>query len=299
MASKGRIAVSGASGFVGSKLVLALSEAGYEVWPMVRQKTTNPHEIFYDYDDRQIELDKLVQCTAVIHLAGKNIMSGAWSDSFKRELYDSRVKSTRFIAHSMAKVDGPKILLNASAIGVYGDRADQKLDEESHPGIGFLAKLCIDWERGTLFAKEAGHRVVKMRFGIVLDKNGGMLSKLAPLFKLGLGSILGDGEQYLAYVTREELVAMIIFALEHDDIKGPVNMVAYEPVTNTEFSRALAKVFGRKIFLRVPSFLFKVLGDQGAMVLASARAYPKALMDHGFDFVKHESVEETLRKVLG
>lgn len=298
MASKGRIAVSGASGFVGSKLVLALKEAGYEVWPLVRHPTSDPHEIFYDYDERLMDLDKLAQCTAVIHLAGKNVFGGLWTESFKRELYDSRVKSTRFIAHKMAKVNGPKVLLNASAAGIYGDRADQKLDEESHPGTGFLAKLCIDWERGALFAKEAGLRVVKMRFGIVLDKHGGMLKKLLPWFKLGLGSILGNGEQYLSYVTRDELVAMIIFVLEHDDINGPVNMVAFEPTTNAEFSQALAQVLDRKVHVRVPSLLLKLVGEQGAMVLSSARAYPKKLMDHGFNFVKHESMEGTLRRVL-
>lgn len=298
MAGKGRVAVSGASGFVGSKLVPALNAAGYEVARLVRHATKDPDEIFYDYEERHIESDKLARCTAVIHLAGKNVMSGLWTPAFKQELYDSRVKSTRFLAHSVAKVEGPKVLLNASATGIYGDRADQKLDEESHPGVGYLAKLCLDWERGTLFAKEAGLRVVKMRFGVVLDREGGMLKKLLPLFKRGLGAVMGNGEQFISYVTRDELVAMILFVLENPDISGPVNMVSYEPTTQGEFAAALARVCGHTVRLRVPAFLLKTL-EQLALALDSARVYPKVLLDHGFGFREHEGVEAVLRRVLG
>lgn len=298
MANKGRIAVSGASGFVGSRLVRALTAAGYEVWPMVRRRTRDPREIFYDYDEHEIDSTKLSQCSAVIHLAGKNIMNGLWTPNFKRELYDSRVKSTRFIAHSMAKINGPKTLLSASATGIYGDRADQKLDEGSQHGHGFLAKLCVDWERGCLFAKEAGLRVVKMRFGIVLDRQGGMLKRTLPLFRRGLGAIMGSGEQYFSYVALDELVAMILFVLEHDDVSGPVNMVSYEPVTHKEFAEALARVCGSTVRFRVPSVLLKPF-EQLSLVLQSARVYPKVLIDGGFHFVPHEDIETVLKRLVG
>jgi len=290
-----KIAVSGAKGFIGSKLCMALRESGHEVVPMVRTKKEGTACIFYDYENKYVELDKLAKCHAVIHLAGRNIMSGVWTEKVKKEIYDSRVKSTRFLSHSLARMDnGPKILLTASAVGIYGDQSDLKLDEDSHAGIGFLAKLCVDWERGTLFAKNAGLRVVNMRFGNVLDRDGGMLKLMAPIFRLGWGSVLGSGEQYMSYVTRDQLVNQILFLLPKSDIAGPVNMVAAEPTTNLEFSKALAKIFHRRAFLRMPVFLLKLLGDQGAMLLASTRAYPRVLMDSHFPFAQDHSIEKAL-----
>lgn len=297
MTGKGRIAVSGATGFVGSRLVAALKERGYEVAALVRHKSDAPDTIFYDYENRVIESEKLATCSAVIHLAGKNIF-GLWTPTAKHDIYDSRVKSTRFLAHSLAKIDGPRILLNASACGIYGDRADQKLDETSSLGTGFLAKLCTDWERGTLFAKEAGIRVVKMRIGIVLDKEGGALKAMLPMFKRGLGALMGNGEQYFPYITRDDLVREIIFLLESPTINGPVNCVSYEPTTHGEFARALAGVFGHKVHLRVPSIALKMLGEQGSMLLSSQRVYPNALLDHRFAFREHESIETVLRTLL-
>lgn len=295
----GKIAVSGASGFIGIKLCQVLRDNGYEICPMVRRRSNDVAAIFYDYHEGKIDLEKLSECNAVIHLAGKNIMAGLWTKKFRNEIYDSRVKSTRFIAHSMAKLEhGPKILLNASAIGIYGDRVDQKLDEESSPGHGFMPKLCVDWERGTLFAKTAGIRVANMRFGLVLDEEGGMLKKLIPIYKLGLGGPLGSGQQYMTYVTRDDLVSQIIFVLENQDISGPVNMVAYEPTTNEEFSEALAKALHKPAALRTPASLLKLLGDQGEIALASIRAYPKVLLDHGFKFREHQNIEEVLKDIF-
>jgi uncharacterized protein len=297
MADTNKIAVSGARGFIGSKLCEVLNKSGYEVWPLVRHKTDKPQEIFYDYNNKKIDQEKLAQCSAVIHLAGKNIMGGLWTKSFKKELYDSRVKSTRFIAHTLAQLkQGPKTLLNASAIGIYGDRADQKLDEDSLPGQGFLADLCVDWERGTLFAKKAGVRVVNMRTGIVLDPEGGMLKSLMPIFKLGLGSFLGSGSRYISYVTRDQIVAQMLFILKNSQIEGPTNLVSLKPTTNEEFTKALAKVAKRPVWLKIPSLLLKLLGDQGRMTISSARVYPKVLLDNGFLF-EDMSVDDTLAKL--
>lgn len=298
MAVKGRVAVSGAAGFIGARVCEALRASGYEVAPLVRRETSDPDAIFYDYEARRIDVEKLARCCAVIHLAGKNVMSGLWTSAFKQELYDSRVKSTRFIAHHLAKIDGPRILLNASACGIYGDRADQKLDETASAGKGFLAKLCVDWERGTLFAKEAGLRVVKMRLGIALDKDGGMLKPLLPFFKRGLGGILGSGEQYFSYVTRDMLVKQILFLLENSNIHGPVNCVAYEPTTQAQFATALARVYGHDVRVKIPTFLLKALGEQASMMVTSLRVYPKVLIDNHFPFEHHKPIEETLRAVL-
>jgi uncharacterized protein len=299
MSQKKIIAISGMSGFIGSQLSHVLRKAGYEVWPMVRHLSRDPHEIFYDYEKKKIDLEKLEKCYAMIHLAGKNIMAGLWTKSFKKELYDSRVKSTRMISHQLAQLSsGPKILLNASAIGIYGDRSDQKIDEDIAPGKGFLAKLVVDWERGTLFAKRAGIRVVNMRFAPVLDVDGGMLKSLLPIFKMGLGGPLGSGEQYMSYVTRPELIKEILFLLENEDISGPINMTALEPTTNKEFANALASVLKRPTFIHTPAFLLKLLGDQGKMFLASLRVYPKALLDHGFKFDHHHDIKAMLEKIL-
>ncbi len=291
-----KIAVSGASGFIGKKLCHTLKESGYQVVQLVRERAQGSPGIYYDYNQKSLDEKRLSECSAVIHLAGKNIMSSLWTKKVKQELYDSRVKSTRFLAHSLSRMEiGPKILLNASAVGIYGDQRDLKLAEDSHAGTGFLAKLCVDWERSTLFSKSAGLRVVNMRFGTVLDRDGGMLKFLAPVFRLGLGGAIGSGAQYLSYVTRDELVRQILFVLKNDEISGPVNMVAKEPITNEEFSEALASVFHRKTLFRIPAFMFKLLGEQGKMLLDSARVYPKVLLDNRFPFAKDHNIETTLK----
>lgn len=298
MADTKKIAVSGSHGFIGRKLLEALLAEGYEVWPLVRHKTSRSHEIYYDYQNKKIDSDKLAECGAVIHLAGKNITGGLWTKAFKKEIYDSRVKSTRFLAHTLAQLkQGPNILLNASAAGIYGDRADQKLDEDSLPGQGFLADLCIDWERGTLFAKSASLRVVNMRFGVVLDSQGGMLKSLLPIFKLGLGSILGSGQQYFSYITRDQLVAQILFILTKESVSGPVNLVSLQPTTNEAFTKALGRVLKRPVWLKVPKLLLRLLGEQGKLAVASTRVYPKVLLDQGFSFEDH-NIDEVLQKTL-
>lgn len=294
-----RVALSGANGFIGRALGEALRAQGYEVWPLVRQATKDPHSIFYDYHNKKIDHEKLAQCGMVIHLAGKNIMGGLWTPAFKKELYDSRVKSTRFIAHTLAQMKhGPKVLLNASAIGIYGDRADQKLDEQSLPGQGFLADLCMDWERGTLFAKKAGLRVVNMRFGVVLDPEGGMLRSMIPAFKLGLGAIMGSGSQYFSYVTRDQLVAQILFMVKNPSIEGPVNMVSFQPTTNEELAKTLGRLVHKPVWLKIPRLLLKLLGGQGKMLRASARVYPKVLLDAGFPF-EEQALEVVLGDIIG
>lgn len=278
------IALSGAHGLIGSMLKKKLEEQSFEVWPLVRSKGgVGRGQIAYDYKSGFIEAEKLKECHAVIHLAGKNIFSGLWTARFKRELYDSRVLSTELIAQAMAQY-GPRILLNASAAGYYGDRGDSELDEGSSVGEGFLSELCYAWEQATLPAKKAGVRVVNLRFGIVVSPEGGMIGRLEPLFKAGLGGKIGSGQHYMALVDLDDVVAGIIFALNDNTLSGPINIVAPEALTNKDFTEMLGLKLKRPTWLTVPAWGLRLLGEQGAMVLSSARIYPRVLLEHGFRF---------------
>ncbi len=286
MPTKKIIALSGSSGLVGSKLSLALKKAGYEIWPLVRTNyPLGPGQIAYDYRHNFIESDKLKKCHAVIHLAGKNIMSGLWTKKVKQELYDSRVLSTRLIAKAMAE-SGPKILLCASAVGIYGDQDAKVLDENAPHGDDFLAELCQDWELATKDAELAGARVVNMRFGIIISKDGGMLKGLLPLFKRGMGAYLGTGKQFISVVAIDDVIAAILFALANDDLQGPINVCAPASITNEDFTKALSDKYKRRSFLRAPVSILKLLGEQSSLFLSSTRAIPKALLEKNFTFKK-------------
>ncbi len=290
------IAVSGSTGFIGKRLCQELKKSGIKVWPLVREKSRSAQDIFYDCDENYIELEKLAHCQAVINLVGKNVADGIWTYRTKKEIYDSRIKTTKLLAKSLARLrHGPEVLLNASAIGFYGERADQKLDESMHAGHDFLALLCRDWEDSTEPAKAAGIRVVNMRFGHVVDPQGGFLKKQLPFFKLGLA--LGFSDQYLSWVTLDELIAQIIFLLDKKDISGPVNMVSLAPITSLDFAESLSKVLHKKIIAKMPKPVLSFLGDQGKMLTTSTRAYPKKLLDAGFEF-SHKSIDQVLREQL-
>ena len=292
------IALSGASGLIGSKLKRALEEQSLEVWPLVRSKyPVGSGQIAYDYESGFIEDEKLGKSHAVIHLAGKNIMTGLWTTRFKQELYDSRVRSTELIARAVAK-QGTKILLNASAIGIYGDRGDELIDEHSSSSTGFMADLCLAWEEATAIAKIAGTRVVNLRFGVVISPNGGMLKRLEPIFKIGLGGPMGSGQQYMSLVDIDDAIAAIIFALNDESLTGPVNVVAPEPVRNQDFAHMLGLRLKRPAVLRVPAWGLKLMGEQGSMALASTRVTPAVLLDKGFRFSSLNLIE-MLNKIYG
>lgn len=292
--SKKIIAVSGARGFIGAHLSRELSNAGYDVWPLVRTKNHKPHEIFYDYDLGEIERDKLAHCYAVIHLAGKNIMSGGWSEKNRREIFDSRVKSAGFLARILASMpDGPRVFLCSSAVGIYGDRGDTKLDENSQVGAGFLSNLCQAWEEACKPAQDSGVRVVNLRTGVVLDKCGGLLKNILPIFKLGLGFVIGSGDQYWPLIHMSDWCRAVCYVLAHDQISGPVNLVGPKPVTNREFTKILGRELRRPTCLRIPASILKlILGEQSSLMLGSSRVYPQVLLDAGFEFelsMKHNA----------
>ena len=224
---------------------------------------------------------------AAIHLSGANLAGHRWTDAFKREVGESRVESTRILATALASLKSPpKMLLVASAVGFYGNRGDELIDESSQPGQGFLADTCQQWEAAAQPAREAGIRVAHLRFGMVLSPGGGALAKLLPIFKLGLGGKLGDGRQYVSWISLPDAVAGIFYLLASPTAAGPYNFTAPNPVTNSQFTRILSDQLHRPAFFTVPSFALRLALGQMAdeALLASVRAYPAKLVAAGFQF---------------
>lgn len=282
-----RILLSGASGVIGSALEPALQDAGWHVSKLVRAATTDSNTIFWDPEREQLDPSELDGYQAVIHLGGISLARQRWSSSFKTALRFSRIKSTALLSERLAATHSPpKTLLCASAVGYYGNRGDERLNEDSQPGSGFLADLCQEWEAAADTARGAGIRVVHLRLGVVLTPRGGMLAKLVPIFKCGLGAVLGDGRQFLSWISLHDLIRAMLYILETPNLSGPVNVVASQPVTNTEFTRILAAVLHRPAWLKTPAFVIKLLlGELGReMLLTGQRAYPDRLLHAGFQF---------------
>jgi uncharacterized protein (TIGR01777 family) len=237
---------------------------------------------------------------AAIHLSGANLAAHRWTPAYKRELTLSRVASTRALAITLAGLrQPPKTLLIASAVGFYGDRGDELLDEASGPGAGFMADLCREWEAAARPASEAGIRVVNLRFGVVLGMEGGALARMIPIFRLGLGGRLGSGRQWMSWISLKDAVAAILFALETPMIAGSVNLTAPQPVTNAEFTHALARALHRPAMLPAPAFALRLLLGEMAQeaLLASARVLPSRLTGGGFQFA-HNTVDAAMAAAL-
>jgi uncharacterized protein len=294
-----RIAITGSTGLIGTALRARLESSGHTVVPVVRRAAA-AGEIAWDPAAGTIDAAGLGDVDAVVHLAGAGIGDRRWSDDYKREILESRTRTTSLLAETMADLhDGPSVLLSGSAIGIYGDRGDEVLDESSSPGTGFLAEVCVAWERATAAAEAAGRRVVHLRTGIVLTPDGGALKKQLPLFRLGLGGKFGSGRQWQSWITLHDEVA----AIEHlltSEVVGPVNLTAPEPVTNRDFANTLARVLKRPSFLPIPSFGPKLLlgGELAESLLFDGqRVLPTALRDDGFAFA-HGDLEPALRALL-
>jgi uncharacterized protein (TIGR01777 family) len=242
----------------------------------------------------------LEECAGAIHFSGVNLAGHRWTADFRRAMTASRVDSTRALATLLAGLRRPpRALLVASAVGIYGDRGNELLDESSAPGTGFLADLCRQWEAAAEPAVEAGIRVVHLRFGVVLGPGSGALAQMLPLFRLGLGGALGSGRQWMSWISLADAIAAILFALETPALAGPVNLTAPHPVTNAEFTRALARQLRRPAFLPAPAFALRLALGQMAdeALLASTRAVPGRLMEAGFRFA-HPTVSEALAAAL-
>ena len=296
-----RVAITGSSGLIGTALTRRLTESGHTTVPVVR-RAPQADEIGWAPADGRLDPADLAGIDAVVHLAGAGIGDKRWTDAYKKELVDSRTKPTALLSEAIAAADdGPRVLLSGSAIGYYGSRGDEELDESSEPGSGFLSELCVRWEDATGVAAAAGVRVAHLRTGIVLSADGGALKKQLPLFKLGLGGKMGDGTQWQSWISIDDEVAAIEHLLTADH-SGAVNLTAPAPVTNREFTETLGKVLGRPTFLPIPKFGPRLaLGGELAenLLFTGQRVLPKVLeTDDGFTFA-HPDLETALRALLG
>jgi uncharacterized protein (TIGR01777 family) len=296
-----RVAITGSTGLIGSALKPHLESLGHEVIRVVRSNPTGS-DISWAPAEGRIDDHALDGVDAVIHLAGAGIGDKRWTDSYKRELLESRTRSTTLISEAIAAADdGPKILLSGSAIGIYGDRGDTQLNEQSGVGEGFLAEICAKWEASTAAAEGAGVRVVHLRTGIVLSTEGGALKKQLPVFKFGLGGKMGNGRQYQSWIHIDDEVAAIAHLLDADT-SGAVNLTAPFPVTNAVFTATLGDVLGRPTFMPIPKFGPKLLlGSELAenLLFTGQRVLPVVLeRDPGFEF-RYSDLESALRDLLG
>ena len=295
-----RVLVSGSTGLIGSSLVRSLESGGHDVRRLLRpQSRTSANGIMWDPAARSLDRRQIEGFDAVVHLAGENIADRRWSAAQMARIRDSRIRSTTLLAETLASLDSPpSVLACASAGGYYGDRGDELLDEESSPGAGYLAAVTKEWEDATGPAASAGIRVVNLRIGVVLTAAGGMLSRVLPIFKLGLGGRLGSGSQYMSWLTRSDVVDATVWTLEHEDVSGPVNVSTPNPVTNSEFTRALGRAVRRPAVLAVPSFALRLAqGDLAEVVTSSARMDPTRLRESGFEF-EHPEIDGALEWAL-
>ena len=278
-----QIAITGASGFIGRRLSARLTAAGHQVQPLGR-----------GYHPAALD-----GCDAVVHLAGEPVAQ-RWSEEVKRRIRESRVMGTRSLAAALAAKDAgrPRILVSASAVGLYGDRGDEVLTESSSPGQGFLCDVCSEWEREALAARQSGVRVALIRIGLVLGPNGGALEKMVTPFRLGVGGRLGSGRQWMPWIHLDDLCAMFEFALTQPHVDGPLNGTAPNPATNADFTRALAHALHRPAILPVPRFAIDLLyGEMAQILFASQRAMPRAAQAAGFKF-RFEDLAQALQAVL-
>ena len=280
------IAVTGASGMIGSALVQSLRRDGRQVVRLVRRPPVRPDESYWDPATGAIDAARLEGLDGVVHLAGENLSGGLWTEARKRRIRESRVQGTTLLATTIANLSRrPGVMVSASAIGYYGDRGDTLVTEAAPNGRGFLADVVRAWEDSAEPAREQGIRVAHPRFGVVLDRQGGMLSKLLLPFRLGLGAQLGAGTQWLSWTTLRDVVAAIRFLLEQD-IEGAVNVTAPAPATNREFTRSLAAALHRPAVMAIPRIVLElILGELAReALLSSTRAIPARLHDLGFRF---------------
>lgn len=295
-----KVALSGSSGLIGRALTAFLTTGGHQVIPLVRHRPTPAGAIFWDPARGELDAGELAWCDAVVHLAGENIAAARWTPAVKERLRASRVAGTRLIAETLAQMPGPpRTLIAASAVGYYGNRGEEEVDETAPPGEGFLAQVCRQWEDACEPARRAGVRVVNLRLGVVLAASGGALARLLLPFRLGLGGRVGSGRQAMSWISLDDVVGLIHHLL-FSHLHGPVNATAPEPVSNAHFTRTLARVLGRPALFPVPAMAIRTaLGEMGQeLLLQGARVLPRRAQEDGFTFLD-PTLEAALRLELG
>lgn len=295
-----KVLITGASGLVGTALQLSFAEKGYEMLLASRSEPKAANEIQWTVEGRFAEPERLEGIDAVVHLAGESVSGLRWTDEKKKAIRDSRVMGTRSIVEALSKLNlRPKVLVSASAIGFYGERGDEEMTETSPPGDNFLAGVCKEWETESRRAEDAGIRTVLLRTGIVLSKDGGALSTMLLPFKMGVGGVVGSGRQWMSWISLVDEVAIINYCIENESIRGAVNAVAPNPVTNAEFTKTLGEVLYRPTFLPLPEFAVSMIfGEMGdALLLASTKVLPKRLEDAGFEF-KYPNLKEAIEHAV-
>lgn len=293
-----KVLITGASGFIGTALSDHLIGIGHEVMPLQREKNKQENP-FWNISKGQIDLYNH-QFHCVIHLAGASLAGRPWTNRRKHQILISRVKGTQLLTDALLKsAKPPPILISASAIGIYGNRGQELLDETSQPGHGFLADVCTQWEAATHHAETADIRVVNLRFGLVLNPSGGILKQILPPFKLGLGGRIGNGQQYTSWISLHDALRSIDHIIDTPSITGPVNLVSPHPVTNAEFTAGLSQILKRPAVLHVPAPAIRFfLGEMGnELLLASTRVCPGKLMAARFLF-HHNELKPTLNSLL-
>lgn len=296
-----KVLVSGATGLVGQALTPLLTTNGHEVFRLVRANPSEANDVPWDPQQGVVHPARLEGIDAVVHLAGENIAGARWNPTVKERIRDSRVRGTRLLCETLARLERkPKTLICASAIGYYGDRGSEILTEKSTGGTGFLPDVCDEWEAACEPARQAGIRVVNLRIGVILSPKGGALAKMLLPFKLGGGGIVGSGRQYWSWVAIDDVVGAIAHALTHDQLSGPVNCTAPNPATNYEFTKTLGAVLHRPTIIPMPAFAAKLaLGEMAeALLLASTRVMPDKLLATGYQF-RCPTLDGALRHVLG
>ena len=295
-----KILITGSTGLVGSALIPSLKSSGHQIVRLVRSKPKDASEVYWNPEQGTINAAELEGLDAVVHLAGENLAAGRWTDEKKKRIRESRVKGTRLLSETLAQLnEKPAVLVSASAVGFYGNRGDEILTEQSASGSDFLAEVCREWELATQAAAQAGIRVVNLRFGVIFSGEGGALKKMLTPFRMGIGGKLGSGHQYMSWIAIDDAVGAIEHALQNDSLRGPVNVVAPQAVTNREFTKTLGRVLSRPTIFPVPAFAARLaFGEMAdATLLSSQRVEPERLNEAGYTF-KYPTLEAALRHVL-
>lgn len=282
-----KVLITGATGLIGIALQKSFKAKGYEMLLASRKEAKDDSHVHWDPENGFSEPEKLEGVDAVVHLAGESVSGLRWTDDKKKAIRDSRVHGTRSVVEALAKLKGkPKVLVAASAIGFYGDRDDEEMTETSAVGDTFLAEVSRDWEAEARRAEDSGIRTVLLRTGIVLSKEGGALGTMLTPFKFGVGGVVGSGKQWMSWISMDDHVRVINYAIENENVRGAVNSVAPNPVTNEEFTKTLGEILYRPTILPLPSFAINmVFGEMGdALLLVSIRVLPKRLEEAGFEF---------------